>query len=490
MNSIQRLGALFGKKIAPVLLCSSLLFSCGDPITTQAGISGTGIVVGIITGFGSVFVNGVEFETDNSSFDVDDNPLATQDDLEIGMVVTINGNIDDNGLTGTATSIVFDDEIEGPIDSEPVVVPGSDNSQKTLSVLGYTITIDQLNTVYKDTTFDTLAVNDIVEISGFRTASNQVSATLVKKTDDFRPGESEVELKATISEFSAVDSSFKLINTTVNFDSTTEIEGDVLLENGLFVEVKGVLESANIITASKIEIEDEDNEFDENSGDISLQGIISDFNSLSDFKINGQTIDASNASLEPVDAASQLENGIRVEVEGSIVNGVLQADELEISGGEIELKTTLSSVNLATKEILLTYPMSSTSVTVATDNSTQLNDETEAEIEPLTLADLFPGDFLDIEARELNGKIIATQIKRNEIDERVLQGEVDSFLPEFSITILGVSYSVDSSTEYEDSDGNTLLPADFFNQLKTGDLVKIKDKITANGIADKISLKD
>jgi len=490
MKSIQRLRTLFGNKIAPILLGSSLLFSCGDPITTQAGISGTGIVVGIITGFGSVFVNGIEFETDNSSFDVDGNTLATQNDLEIGMVVTINGSIDENGLTGTASSIVFDDEIEGPINSEPVVVSGSDNSQKTLSVLGFTITIDKLNTVFKDTTFDTLTINDIVEVSGFRTASNQISATLVKKTDDFQPGQSEVELKATISEFSAANSSFKLTDTLVNFDSNTTIEGNIPLADGLFVEVKGILESANVITASKIEIEDEDSQFDEDSGTISLQGIISDFNSLSDFKINGQAIDASNALLMPADADSQLENGIKVEVEGSILNGILQADKLELRQGKIKLETTVSSVDLTTKEILLEIPMSTSTLLISTDNTTQLNDQTEVDIDPLTLADLSSGDFLEIEARELNGNIIATQIKRNEIDDFVLQGVVDSIEPETSVTILGISYSVDPDTQYEDTEENPLQAAAFFNLLKLGDFIKIKDEISADGIADKISFED
>ena len=48
---------------------------------------------GTITGFGSVFVNGIEFETGSSSFDVDDNPSSSEDDLAIGMVVTVVGGV-------------------------------------------------------------------------------------------------------------------------------------------------------------------------------------------------------------------------------------------------------------------------------------------------------------------------------------------------------------------------------------------------------------
>ncbi len=43
--------------------------------TDVAGIGGSGVTSsGTITGFGSIFVNGVEFETSSSTFNVDDNP--------------------------------------------------------------------------------------------------------------------------------------------------------------------------------------------------------------------------------------------------------------------------------------------------------------------------------------------------------------------------------------------------------------------------------
>ena len=47
------------------------------------GIGGTGITSGTVTGFGSVFVNGIKFETAGTSFDVDDDPTAVEGDLGI-----------------------------------------------------------------------------------------------------------------------------------------------------------------------------------------------------------------------------------------------------------------------------------------------------------------------------------------------------------------------------------------------------------------------
>ena len=51
--------------------------------TQVAGIGGTGISQGEVTGFGSIFVNDNEFNTDTSEFVVDGMAGAGQDDLEL-----------------------------------------------------------------------------------------------------------------------------------------------------------------------------------------------------------------------------------------------------------------------------------------------------------------------------------------------------------------------------------------------------------------------
>ena len=119
-------------------LLSIVITGCGGGggggSVAGGGIGGTGITNGTVTGFGSVFVNGVEFETSGSSFDVDDDPAAVEGDLDIGMVVTVVGVVNSDGVTGTATSIKYDDEVEGPIAANPV--EDADMLTKTFVVLG------------------------------------------------------------------------------------------------------------------------------------------------------------------------------------------------------------------------------------------------------------------------------------------------------------------------------------------------------------------
>ena len=79
--------------IAVALLVVFGFAACGGGGSAGGGIGGTGKAIGAITDFGSVFVNGVEFETSSSTFIVEDNPNPTEDDLAIGMRVTVNGTI-------------------------------------------------------------------------------------------------------------------------------------------------------------------------------------------------------------------------------------------------------------------------------------------------------------------------------------------------------------------------------------------------------------
>ena len=93
----------------------------------------TNVSQGQIEGFGSVFVNGVEWETDSVEIEIEGSPGFSESDLQIGMLVKVEGNLDASGTTGTATTINFDDNLEGPISS---ITPSSTGSVKTLLVMG------------------------------------------------------------------------------------------------------------------------------------------------------------------------------------------------------------------------------------------------------------------------------------------------------------------------------------------------------------------
>ena len=72
--------------------------------------------VGQITGFGSIYVNGIEFDTAGASYEVDDAVASGDDALAVGMVVKVEGSVNADGLTGTAFSVSYDDDIEGVVE--------------------------------------------------------------------------------------------------------------------------------------------------------------------------------------------------------------------------------------------------------------------------------------------------------------------------------------------------------------------------------------
>jgi hypothetical protein len=114
-----------------------------------------------IASFGSVVVNGIHYETNAATITVDGQP-ATQSDLRVGQVVSMVAELEDGAASGTASSVSFDDNVEGPIQS-------IDTASGVLVVLGQTVRIGT-STSFDDSilprSLDGLAVGDFVEASG------------------------------------------------------------------------------------------------------------------------------------------------------------------------------------------------------------------------------------------------------------------------------------------------------------------------------------
>ncbi len=466
----------------PAVLLAGTLASCGGGSgggDSFAGIGGTGInATGTIDGFGSIFVNGIEFETGTATV-VLDGDSASEDDLRLGMVVTLSGTVDDDGITGTAESVEFDDDIQGPISA---ITVNADGNEKTLMVFDITILVDQTSTVFDDVTFDTLAIDDVIEVSGFFDGDGVLQATRVEKKDDFVANQSEIEVKGQVSALSGTV--FTLGSLTVDFSSAdlSDVPGGTLL-NGMRVEVEGTL-SGTAITATEIEQEDEP--FDDDEENVSLEGLITDFVDAANFNVAGQAVDASGAELDPTGLV--LEDGLLVEVEGDIVNGVLIAEEVEARAGEVELSASVQALDIANGSGTITLGFAAGNVSFEVNSQTELDDETDT-FDPLSLSDLRTGDFLEVEALLSGSQLIATEVRLEEPDDELVQGPVESFVSGGEITILGLTFQT-AGAEFEDDDDQSLTPGAFFSQLDDGDLVKITDDLPADGVADEVEFED
>lgn len=460
-----------------------LLLACtggGNNIASNnGGIGGSGAVSrGSIDGFGSIFVNGVKFETGTSSILLDDTN-AQEDDLKLGMVVTVLGDVNSDGETGTATTIIFDDDVQGPIDSLAV---SADGNEASFNVLGLAVSASRTSTIFDAVSFDTLANNDVVEVSGFEDGNGTIIASRIEKKSLFVPDISEVELKGTVSSLSG--SSFILGAYSILFSGadTSDVDGGVLT-NGMPVEVKGTLNSS-VISATRIKTEDDIfGGLLDAGGKVSLEGIVSNYVSDAQFTIQGITVDASQAIREPTTLI--IGNNISIEAEGFFVNGILEATKVEQEDGEIEIAGHIQQVLVPEKQIII--QLANGSLTITLDNKTRLKDQTGA-LEILTLNDLVAGDYLEVEAFENSqADLLATELRRDSTDDDIVQGPTDTFVSGAEVTVLGLTYTIAVGvTEFEDLNDTPVNSSAFFASLQNGDLIKIRDDSPADGVADKI----
>ena len=234
-----------------ILVGLTFMVGGGGSDDTSGGGSTSGVSQGQIEGFGSVIVNGVEWETDSVEIEFEGSPGFSQSDLQIGMLVKVQGSLDDNGTTGTAAPISFDDNLEGPITS---ITPSSTGSVKTLLVMGQTVIVEDGVTFFdnNDPTFNfvTMAVGDVVEVSGPTNFDGSIQATFIEKkaddlTDFIKTG-NELEVKGVVAGLTAT--TFLVNDLTVDFSNVTPRNGT--LANGLSVEVKGTDLLGNTLPAT------------------------------------------------------------------------------------------------------------------------------------------------------------------------------------------------------------------------------------------------
>jgi hypothetical protein len=462
-----------------------------------AGIDRLGVSTGTVTGFGSIFVNGVEWETDGATITVDDDPGA-ESDLRVGQVVTVRGELNSAGTVGTADSVEFDNSLEGPVAS--IDLPAG-----TFVVLGQTV-VTSAETQFDDSipdrqpdgrrTLDDLAEDDVVEVSGYRDAAGAVRATRVA----IRGGASiEYEVKGVVSGLNTGTTTFAIGTLQVNYaGATLEDFGSDTLSNGDFVEVEGTV-AGNLLTASKVELEDDLGGDDGDEGE--LEGFITSFTSAASFEVNGVPVTTNSGTGYEGGTSANLGLNVKVEVEGEFnASGVLVADKVEFRiGGEdadVEVAGSVDTVNVGAG----TFTIEGLDVVIRTDGATRFEDDSDDDEGDgsFNLAELMAGDYVEVRGAEdastgAANDVIAIRIERDDADDEVvLQGPIQAEA-EPELTILGVTVATDFA-QFRDEDGDTISEAAFFGAVGIGDVVKARaapDNVVGNVmIADEVEIEE
>ncbi len=437
------------------------------------GIGGSGFSSsGTVDGTGSIFVNGERIDVDNAEFFIDGEP-AVEGDIGLGMIVTVTGSRDENG-TPFADRVDYDPLIEGDIES---IERNVDNSSARLRILGQVVIVERTSTVFEDTDFDALAAGQRVEISGYRDDEDRVRAT---RLDGDADSADEVTLSGRLSGLNGTRFSIGSQQVDASNASIDSLPGGSLA-NDLEVEVEGELVDG-VLIATEVDDRDDFQARISVDDDVSAQGAIDNFQSVSSFSIEGLPVDASNALIST--GGLLLANNLVVEAEGVWNGSVLVADTVVASRGRIELVAPLAAID-GTR---LTLQFGNGTVTVDTNARTLVDDDRD-DIEFLALSDIGIGDTLEVEALLVDGQLVATLVDRDDSDdETVIQAPVESFVDGLSVTVLGLSFDV-SLAEFENAGDDDIEAEDFFRNLRISSLVSIVDEGPVDGFAEEVEFE-
>ncbi len=368
------------------IAAAALLAACGGGSGVDTG--GTGAPAnsfssGRISGFGSIIVNGVRFDDSLALVRDDEGNLHVRDDLKLGMVVDVDGGeitTDSGGAAASkAVQIQFFSEIKGPVES--IDVAGG-----KAMVLGQVVNVDA------DTVFEGIAnglaglqAGNTVEVFAFfDSATGSYTATRIEKEGTL----AAYKLHGPVSELDTAGTTFMIGGAKVHYGGIPASQLPALA-NGQLVRVSlqttphaGAWVATKVSGAARHLPEQTHSE---------VEGYITDFASAASFKVDGVTVDASSTSVNFRNGSvTQLAKGVRVEVGGTVVNGVLVATKIEVhashggggggGGGhghgdvEIELHGTIDTVAADARSFSLR------GVTVRIDANTQFKGGTAANL--------------------------------------------------------------------------------------------------------------
>lgn len=459
LNSLRRT-SWFGSGL--FFFLTLFLSGCGGGAgyggTSATGTPGAAVSQGVVTAKGSIFVNGIEYDTTYvttyNTITIDDNP-STADQLKVGMTVKVRGSSDDATKKGSATSIDARDALEGQIEAV-------DSTNKTITVMGQTVQIeDNVTRLNDDDTLKLFSnaafiVGDIVEVNGYADDNGGLLATRVAKK-----ASGEFETKGFVRGLTA--SSFGLSHIaggtsfiTVNFSAGQLPAG---VANDSLVEVKSAAApSGGAVTASLIHLEDT---LGSSGEKVEVEGIVTS-GTLADFIVNGHQVLTDSSTVFEGGLSSDFALGVNLEAEGPLnSSGAIVASKITFRSN-IKIEGDASLVTLAGLTVL--------GKAVVIDQFTRGDTTVVAN-----------GDHVEVRAKlDRDGNLVATRIRvLSASGKAFLQGPISAAdSAAGTVTILGTTLVSDSSTQWRVSSTASDVPvtkADFFAQLKTNiSVVKVR----------------
>jgi len=275
----------------------------------------------------------------------------------------------------------------------------------------------------------------------------------------------QVEVTGEVANLDEAAKRFDIGTLTVDYSAAQldDLPGGVPT-NGLTVEAKGTLDANGVLLATRIEGKQQEMPGDDDD-QAKLEGLITRFVSATDFDVNGQAVTTSANTEFERGTSADLALNVRVEVEGELLNGVVQATKVEFENeADVRLSGQVASVDATAGTFMVM------GISVQTNAQTRFEDKTDARLRPFNVGSLQVGDFVEVRGSAGTGNgILAQRVEREDADQRNDQVRVrlrgvaaDVAQPQF--TILGVTVLTNADTEFENEAEASIDAATFFAQ--------------------------
>lgn len=415
---------------------------------------------GTVTGFGSVYVEGVKYEDNSVRVSIEQDSSVPKNgtvaDVKLGMKVALTTD-----ASGNATTVVIASEVIGSITS--LAADGFVVAGQTIKVSGD----PAAPTVFDNVAgLADLAVNDRVEVHGSRDANNNILATRVERKD---PNSALlIRVVGTIATVDANAKTFSLAGLNVSYSAATRIRPTgSALANGQTVAVwTDTAPAGNTLNAKSITLRQNSAIADDR---LRVGGHVRDLNfGAKSFKLDGFDVDAASATFSN-GTASDLANGRKIRVQGKFASGKLLASEVKFVRNQgdamVELSGGITDFVSAGSFKLRGVPVDASGAAVVFKDGTAAN-------------------LADGVAIHLVGQVENNVVKPGRIEfansenagVRTFFGTVSGFSATTgAFTMLGVNMKLLESTTFRNGDGSAASRADFGNL----DRIRVKGTWTA-----------
>jgi hypothetical protein len=324
---------------AILVLC---VVSCGG---VDSGGTGGSSAVGPISGLGSIIVNGVRFDDSTATITDEDGVSFPRSKLRLGVLAAVEGSaVTARGTekVATASRIRVSSDLIG-------AVQAVDRSGRTAQVLGQSVRVTAA-TVFDDLLplgLDSLIPGVVVEVYG---RQDLATAQYVATRIELRSSAAYDLIRGRVDSVDAAGRTVRVGTATIDTASLSSAEL-ALLSAGQAARIRlqpGTLRALAAAGGDRTLVD---------SPQSFLEGRISRFDSIGRFEVDGQRVDATQASISPAGASLGL--GVRVSIEGASRAGVLVAQSVAVEADEdksplrFELHGLIESIDTVARTLQL-----------------------------------------------------------------------------------------------------------------------------------------